>query len=84
MKSPVVVQLNMIWIIIFRYKSISGAQSPRTSFFKLGLELHLNSNSVMPLDQLELTNSLEESGIRQFDGNYTVQCLVTPDISLLH
>lgn len=38
----------------------------------------------MSLDQLELTNSLEESRIKQFDGNYTVQGLVTLDISLLH
>ena len=38
----------------------------------------------MPLDQLELTDSLEKSRIRQFNGNYTVECLVTPDISLLH
>jgi hypothetical protein len=37
----------------------------------------------MSLDQLGLTNSLEGSGIKQFDGNYTVQCLVTPDISFL-
>lgn len=36
LQSPVTVQLNMIWIIIFSYKNISWVQSPRTSFLNLG------------------------------------------------
>lgn len=36
MQSPETVRLNVIWIVIFRYKNISWAQSPRTPFLNLG------------------------------------------------